>query len=83
MDHSALLGPPNAYGEYCSFPCPRCGETRTHATPALNLWRCWACDFWGALHQLLRLPRRPASAQPSGRAELPRRRVVSLEVVER
>lgn len=75
------LGHANRHGEYCSFLCPRCGTKRTHAVPTLDLWRCWECEHFGSVKQLLALPRRPRNAAP-GRAQTPRRLIVNLSVVE-
>lgn len=81
-ENLSWLGTPNRYGEYVGFECPRCGERRTHATPSVNLWRCWPCELWGSIDDLVALPKRPANAQPTDRPALPRRRVVSLDVIE-
>jgi hypothetical protein len=82
MTTLSWLGRASRYGEYVGFECPRCGGHRTHATPRLNLWRCWACERIDRFDRVAHLPRRPSNAPTTSRAELPRRRTISLEVVE-
>lgn len=80
-----VLGQPDRYNEYRGYPCPTCGERRTHCSLHVRLARCWECDQWLSLEELAFSLRRGNGSAPiqtaarrNGTVAKPQRRVYQV-----